>query len=138
MKKFLLILAILCTPLAGYADGDDDKAPVKSTTLKQSWLLTENILPLSFQFMEVTWQRTFQDDQCAVFKNTDLLTPFAEECVPVPFSVLNLLDLCKEQIVKNEQADASTKDACIVKCGDFVMDYMYRMADSGDLVPPQK
>ena len=135
MKKILLLLAILCTPFNVYADGDGDRERIVTTKITTSLDLTEKILPLVFGVMDAVWQKTFNDGQCAVFKNTDLLEPFATECVPVPFSVINLLDMCKEQIAKSELAEMDAKQQCASRCGKFVMEYLYYIVEKNDQLP---
>lgn len=153
MKKILLIFVVLIAPFMAYADGDSvivlpehtavatashdgdkDKTPVHSTKITDSMILTDDILPLSFELMVAIWQKSFDGEQCSVFQNTDLLTPFATKCISVPFSALKLLDMCKEQVEKNTVADNDAKEQCMSNCGNFVMGYLRVLVDNNDLV----
>lgn len=158
MKKFTLIFGLVPMLLSAVAyadepekttvlpevvieaprspDGDDGRVPVNSTMITSSDVLTQDILPLSFELMNVVWNKNFSNGQCTVFQNTDLLTPFATECISVPFSALKLLDMCKEQVEKHEIASTDEKIQCMPQCAQFVMSYLHILVENDDLVSP--
>lgn len=100
------------------------------TLITSSEQLKAEILPLDSHKLSIMYgEKVWYSQYCRCEK--EILTYFLDGSIPVPFSGVQLLKVCRKN-TKGSYEHPYMKDSCRDHCTDFVFDYMKEVAEKED------